>query len=58
MNWRWPEDREAGYVPWFVVGWRLIWTPLYYVGISFSWVMFALMYWSVKEANDLFWDLW
>lgn len=29
----WPESREMGMVPWFVIAWRAVWMPLIYGGL-------------------------
>ena len=29
MNWNWPKTETNDLVPWYVLGWRIVWLPFY-----------------------------
>lgn len=39
---RWPENRNTGLVPWFVIAWRALFMPLVYFGLAIAWLGVAL----------------
>jgi len=55
INWRWPAGpRRPDYVPWYVIGWRAMWVPLFIGGklLSAGAIWASTLSWS--EAADCF----
>jgi hypothetical protein len=50
---KWPEDKQLGLVPWFVVLWRIPWFGLIYCGISIAYLGVLFCYGS-RRASE-FW---
>ena len=38
----WPKTKTNGYVPWYVMLWRLVFMPLIYGGLALAWVGVAM----------------
>lgn len=43
---KWPARPGSTLVPWYVIGWRLLWAPAIYLG-------FALTFVGIAAANGL-----
>lgn len=43
---RWPARPGSTFAPWYVIGWRLLWSPAIYLG-------FALTFASIAMARGL-----
>jgi hypothetical protein len=42
INWKWPETPENGMVPWYLIAYRIVFTPLIYGGLAMTWLGIAL----------------
>ena len=38
----WPKTKTNGFVPWYVMLWRLVFMPLIYGGLALAWVGVAM----------------
>lgn len=51
MNWRWPAKPGNNFRPGYVILWRLLWVPPFYVGKAITWISIAAVD-GPREAND------
>lgn len=50
MNWHWPAKPSNDYRPWYVIGYRMLWIPPFYVGKTITWLSIAAVD-GPREAN-------
>ena len=50
----WPRNRDTGMVSWYVIAWRMLWSPLIYAGMILMAV--GLLCGYGVRAMARFWD--